>query len=226
MLVIPMVAQASSMMGKATDSVSLVAKHVPTALDLVHHVARGGGKAVLDINRVMIRLEGLSSYGVISALIMNAALQLFSGTSKTLSKEASTNINKRGVNVAKIVFMVSVISSILAGSYSTVVFSLLGLYSKTALGMGRDENFIRFFKGTAGIRQNGFDAFVVALVSFEISFVTSLCINYDEKLRWWATGLAGVAALVSFWHWSQILRVASKLLFSVGSHAASTVTSR
>ena len=238
MLVIPMVAKASRMIGKATtagsSAVWVAQQHVPMALDLVHHVARGGGggeAVLLDINRVKIRLEGLSSYGVISALLMNAALRLFSGTSKNLSSsskqqdDANANINKRGVNVAKIVFMVSVVSSILAGSYSTVVFSLLGLYSKTALGMGLDENFIRFFKETAGIRQNGFDAFVVALVSFEISFVTSLCITYDEQLRWWATGLAGVLALVSFWHWSHILQVASKLLFSVPYAVSTTVVS-
>ena len=160
------------------------------------------------MNRIKMRLEGLSSYGVLSALMMNACMRLFSATDKNLES------GKLGSNIAKVVFCISVISSIMAACYTTVIFSLLGLYCRTALGMGRDQPFWDFFNQTTKMRETAFDAFLVSLITFETSFVTSIYINYKGPLRKFATAFASACALFSFYHWGWIIRVAGKLLFS------------
>jgi hypothetical protein len=183
---------------------------------------------VLQMDRVRIRLDGLSCYGVICSLLMNAALRLYSATPKKLDNHQKTaaNPDETGkqkqkqlssftrTDIIKIIFMVSTVISISAGSYTTVVFTLLGLYAKTAIGLGRDAPFLEFFELTAIYRKLAFDAFVVSLVAFQMSFVTSLYLNYDKKLRWWSSGLASVLALFCFWQWWMIIKIASRLLFS------------
>jgi hypothetical protein len=174
---------------------------------------------ILEMDRVRIRLDGLSSYGVICSLLMNAALRLYSATPKKLESSSDTSSKKllfsyTKTDIIKMIFMASTVISISAGSYTTVVFTLLGLYAKTALGLGRDGPFLEFFELTAPYRKLAFDAFVVSLVSFQISFVTSLYLSYDKKLRWWSSGLASILALFCFWQWGMIIKIASRLLFS------------
>jgi hypothetical protein len=200
--------------------------------------AAAAAPVILQMDRVRIRLDGLSSYGVICSLLMNAALRLYSATPKKLDKQqqqqqqwdasssdttassSSSSGSKpllfsySGTDIIKMIFMVSTVISISAGSYTTVVFTLLGLYAKTALGLGRDGPFLEFFELTTPFRKLAFDAFVVSLVSFQISFVTSLYLSYDKKLRWWSSGLASVLALFCFWQWGMIIKIASRLLFS------------
>jgi hypothetical protein len=194
----------------ATASRPLVAAS-PSALHLgsCQHFVAAAAVEIIKIDRVKIRLEGLSSYGVMSALLMNSCLRLFSSTPKNLTK-----LEGRYITVAKIIFMVSIVSSIVCGCYTTVVFSLLGLYAKTALGLSQDQPFLDFFAATGNVRKWAFNALLISLVSFEASFVTSLFISYDEKLRWWAAGIATACVVISFWHWSTILLTANRLLFT------------
>lgn len=161
-----------------------------------------------NLDRVKIRLEGLTAYGVVTALLMNAALGLFASTPKELEE------GKRVENVAKVIFCFSTALSVVAAAHTTVVFSLLGLYAKTALGMGLDAKFVDFHHATFGIRKMAFDAFILSLVTFETSFVTSIFIRYKGQLRKAATWFAAVLVAFSFWHWSIIMAVASKLMFS------------
>ena len=138
---------------------------------------------------------------------MNAALRLFSSTPKKLNDD-------RVDNYAKVLFVAAVGSSIVAGAYTTVVFSLLGLYSKSALGLGKDLAFVQFFDATAGIRKTAFDCFIISLLSFKASFVLSLFLNYEGKVRWWSSGIAAFLAVLSIYSWSRIMVVAGNLLFS------------
>lgn len=183
-------------------------------------VLRGGVvDTVLNMDRTKLRLDGLSQYAVVSGLLMNACLRLFSATPKNLevcnpSDDLEKRRTQRGVNAAKVVFCMANGLSIIAGAYTTVVFSLLGLYSKTALGMGHDQEFLKFFEATLFYRQAAFDAFVLSLVSFELSFLSSLYINYKGKMRYLITGLALCFLLASFYHWATIMAIAGKLLFA------------
>jgi hypothetical protein len=163
----------------------------------------------IDVERMKTRLEGLSSYGVVSALLMSATLSLIESTNVDLSDET----NQRVYNVFKIVFTASAILSVVAGVYTTVVFSLLELYAKTALGMGQDEPLIEFFVDTTAYRKTAFFAFLLSLISFETCFVSWLFLKYTGILQWLAVYLAVMGVAISFWHWSIIIDIAGKLLF-------------
>jgi hypothetical protein len=190
----------------ASKSPSMISQAAPA----VSALAVRGGEAALqgfDLGRTQIRLQSISSYGVIAALVLNAALRLYSATPKRLEK--GQNIE----NKAKMVFVLSVGLSIICGTYTTVVFSLLSLYSKSALGLGKDAAFLEFFEATTHIRQRAFNSFLIALLSFEVCFVSSLFLNYDGKTRWWAVGFASSGAIISWLQWQNIMSIAGNLLF-------------
>lgn len=184
---------------------SVVAQMAPTLSALA---IRGGNAALqnFDLERTRIRLESINSYGVVTALLLQAALRLYSSTPKDLGES-------RIQNATKIVFILSVGLSIICGAYTTVVFSLLGLYSKSALGLNMDSSFLEFFAATATVRKRAFDSFLIALISFELCFVTSLFLNYDGKVRWWVASVAIILAFYSWQHWQDIITVAGRLLF-------------
>jgi hypothetical protein len=178
---------------------------------------RGGAKVIasaavdgFSLDRTKIRLEGLSSYGVVTAVLMGATLRLFGSTNTDLSKEK----NQKLLNVAKIIFSVSAIVSVVSGAYTTVVFSLLGLYAKTALGMGLDARFMEFFAATEPYRKCAFWTFLLSLFTFETCFVSKVCLRYTGKHRWLAVVLATVGVGISCWHWIAIIGIAGKLLFA------------
>jgi hypothetical protein len=200
----PLAATTSVAASKLPAMISQAAPALSSAL-----VVRGGEAALqgFDLGRTQIRLESISSYGVITALLLNAALQLYSSTPKRLEKGQSME------NYTKIVFVLSVGLSIICGTYTTVVFSLMGLYSKTALGLGKDAAFLEFFEATIHIRQRAFHSFLIALLSFEVCFVSSLFLNYDGKVRWWTVGVASLGAIISWLQWQSIMSIAGNLLF-------------
>lgn len=173
---------------------------------------RGGvAEAPFDLTRAKIRLEGLHSYGVVTTLMLNASLRLLSATPKA----------KKGMikgetidNAAKILFTAAIVASVISGLYTTIVFSLLGNYAKTAIGLGRDEGGVQFFDATQSIRQNAFHAFIISLISFNTSFILSLFLNYEGKMKWWVAGIAAALSLLSWWQWSSIMHIASQLIFS------------
>ena len=152
--------------------------------------AAAAAETVFNLNRARIRLEGLSSYGLITSLLMNATLALFGMTRKKVITKEDNNVDR----TAKTIFLFLVSVSIIAGFYTTIVFTLLVLYSKTALGMAKDTAFLEFFSQTANVRQTGFFSFIVSLVSFTVSFCLSIFINYEGPIRWYATSLADCAA--------------------------------
>lgn len=173
---------------------------------------RGGAAAVaaaLDMGRAKTRLEGLQSYTVVTALVMNSALRIFSATPMEITAQDSK------IDIwAKSLFVVFCGLSIVAGSYTTVVYTLLGLYSKTALGLGKDEAFTEFFARTMHLRSNGFACFLTALVCFNISFALTLFLKFKGKQRWYASGVAAVLMIMSFHSWWSIMGIAKEVIFT------------
>mmetsp|Transcript_23986 Transcript_23986/g.43484 ORF Transcript_23986/g.43484 Transcript_23986/m.43484 type:complete len:229 (+) Transcript_23986:65-751(+) len=174
---------------------------------------RGGGSpTVLDLAHIKIRLEGFHAYGVVTTLMLNAALRLFSSTPK--AKEGMVE-GESVNNAAKLIFTAFILLSVISGLYTTVVFSLIGMYSKTALGLDKDVKTLNaFFASTQSIRDNAYHAFILSLVSFSSSFVLSLFLNYKGETRWWLVAVATALSLFSWWQWSTIIHAASQLIFS------------
>ena len=142
-----------------------------------------------NLGRAKIRLEGLNHYAGVSALLLNGALRLFTSTPKKLDK-------RKDENVVKILFLISITATIILGGYNATVFSLLSLYSKTLLGMSMDEEFQTFFEETASIRKSAFTSFVGTILSFNISFVLSLYLQYQGPVRWWITSGSALAIAI------------------------------
>jgi len=117
-----------------------------------------------DLGRERIRLEAMSSYGVMTALIMGAALRLYSHVSPPKNSDT-----KRFDTSSYIIFLISCSICVLSGAYTTLTFSLLSIYSKTALGMANDTAYLQFLEKTSIYRKIGFETFSrESLVLFSI----------------------------------------------------------
>jgi hypothetical protein len=180
--------------GISSTLLEMVASTVAHSAQLF--LLRGGQATTVDLARTSIRLESLNSYAIIAALLLNATLKLY-----TMTPKQTDSSHHKLENIARLIFVLSAGLSMICGAYTTVVFSLLGLYSKTALGLGRDQVFLQFFAATAQVRQQGFNSFLTALLSFEVCFVASLLLNYDAKIRWWLLSLSSIVAILSWSHW-------------------------
>jgi len=201
-----------SMMSSGPPQPSMSSLAIPVALS----VARGGaelfaGSKALDIGRVRMRLEGLQAYATLCALLTNGCLRLYSSV-KVPKSEAMEGTNE-STRIALDVFLLSIIVSVLFGSYTTVVFGLLALYSKTALGRGYDQQFLAFWAATAELRESGFHSFLYSLVSFELAFILSLFLRFQGRRRKMLVLVACIISGVSLRRWSSIMHLAETFLF-------------
>ena len=156
---------------------------------------------VLDISRVRMRLEGLSAYATLCALLANGCLRLYSAvTIPKREEEQADKIKKRAYDA----FYFFIVVSILSGSYTTVVFTLLALFSKTALGRNYDRQFLEFWSATAGIRESGLESFLYSLVCFELAFILSIFLRTEGKRRVVLVALGLIMASFSFSRWGEI----------------------
>ena len=187
---------------------------------------------IFDMERMKIRLDGLSQYAVICALLLNVCLNIHFNTMKYLDNNVSpvqrevrqkgssiilyylSQFHYRGMKMVEFVFILSSVFSIVSSAYTAVVFTLLGLYSKAALGMGCDTNFLLFFNSTQKWRESAFDAFFISLMNFEISFLSSLIIAYKGQYRLFIIAVTALCLSYSFYHWVSIITIAGRLLYS------------
>lgn len=175
---------------------------------------RGGAEAAFDLTRQRIRIEGLSAYGVTTALLMNGALRLLSATPKKMQDVKEGGNTARLENVATVLFSIVCVTCILCAAYTTCIFSMTAMYEKTALGMGIDDRYMEFFRATEVYRRRGFNTYVTSLICFKSSLVLNLFLNYKGRTRWMVSGLAALIALVTWSHLSQIIHLATRLLYS------------
>ena len=98
--------------------------------------------------------------------------------------------------------------------YGTVVFSLISIYAKTALGMGMTTEYLTFFEKLGPYRMWGFRSFIGTVVLYNISWVLSLALNYEGRIRWWLVLPALVAGSISLVHMTSIVGLASTMLYS------------
>lgn len=192
---------------------------IPSVLEVMVAL-RGGGAALelfahnkasaLDISRVRMRLEGLQVYATLCALLTNACLRLYSSVKVSKDEKEKQKFSTR---IALDLFYVCVVISVLFGSYTTIVFGLFSLLSKTALGRGYDTEFIEFWRHSTDIRESGFESFLYSLVAFELSFVLSLFLKFKGRRRIMLVALACIILAFSASRWTKLLFLASKYLF-------------
>ena len=180
------------------------------ALSVVGGGISDAANVAFDLNRTKMRLEGLSSYGVISVLLMSCALRLYTSVPKKIRQPNDDEYNKIE-NIVTIMFSAVTIIGILSGFNTAIIFALLNLYSKTALGMGDDQAFVALFQSTASVRALGFETMVCSLFCLKMSFVMSVFLYFKGKVRYYLSSIATVVSLVSFGVWMSLIRKASIL---------------
>eukprot|EP00984_Skeletonema_dohrnii_P011948 scaffold4797_cov90-Skeletonema_dohrnii-CCMP3373.AAC.4 len=176
-------------------------------------IPRGGAAAAaaaFDMGLAKTRLEGLA-YGTVTALITSAALNLFKYADGENSKLMA---NDRFNNIIKITLGILLASCVALGIYTTAIFTIIGIYSKTALGMGQTTDFITFFNSCEKFRHYGFRSFVACLASFSISWVCALLLTYEEETRWWIALPAILVGVMGFLHYKELFALASTLIYS------------
>ena len=165
-----------------------------------------------DIGRIRMRLEGLQSYSTISALLMNASLRLFSATKQPA--DPSSENSKAHLHYMYNVFLAADILSVLLGAYTTIVFTMVSLYSKQALGRALDIEFLNFYTATQKLREFGFSAFVGSLVSFQVAFIGTLYCNLRGRKRQVFVTLATAIATFTVTMLRQVMSSATKFIFT------------
>lgn len=136
------------------------------------HVIRGGASTV-DFSRESLSLQGIGSYVSIAALIMNASLRLWT----------STKFSEKQNKVVSNVFNVATALCITSGAFTAIIFQLLTIYGKAALGVGNDGGYIAFKSATAAFRVWGFRSFLVNMLTFVVSFMSQMYNTLWEDAR-------------------------------------------
>lgn len=165
---------------------------VPAVMTLA---MRGGAAAkavALDLAKEKHHLEVLSSYGVLTVLILNSALRLYTSTKFKRDK------TRKNDWVICCLFSIFAGTCVITGSFTGIMFQLLGIYSKSALAMGNDAGYLAFKEATLVFRRLGFHTFLTCLCSFVATFLISFknMIREDERVGdgiW--TAMAGLTVL-------------------------------
>mmetsp|Transcript_20269 Transcript_20269/g.49704 ORF Transcript_20269/g.49704 Transcript_20269/m.49704 type:complete len:244 (+) Transcript_20269:132-863(+) len=140
---------------------------------------RGGAatKVALDMAKESQHLAVLSSYAVLTVLILNAALRLYTST------KFQRNPSDKNDWVLPNLFSFCAGTCVIAGSFTGIMFHLLGIYHKSALGMGNHAAYLAFKEATAGLLQLGFRTFLTCLGSFVATFLISFKNKANEDER-------------------------------------------
>ena len=86
--------------------------------------------ALLNMERVKLRLDGLSPYAFVDTLILNASLRLFS-----MFRDVSDERDKPTNFLDLILISICIISS----SFASVVFTMISIHTKAAIGLGNND---------------------------------------------------------------------------------------
>lgn len=161
------VARAPPLLGTSVGVVPVLATETASLAFL--QTLRGGAStsatsAILDLSRESLFVQGMATYATVSALIMNAALRMF--TSTNFSNEQNTIVSNA--------FHATTALCILTGTFTTILFQLVTIYSKSALAMGNDEGFLAFKAATSAFRIWGFRCFLTEMMTFMVSFMSKL----------------------------------------------------
>ncbi|KAL7537201.1 hypothetical protein ACHAXR_009736 [Thalassiosira sp. AJA248-18] len=187
------------------------------AFNLPAFAIRGGAAAAeFDMGLAKTRLEGLA-YSTVTTLMMNAALRLFSSTPKKLEPIPTGNADQakavRLNNYLKVAFSLCISLSVALGAYTTTVFALMSIYSKTALGMGLQKEYLDFFSACAPYRVSGFASFIGTLATYNIGWILSLILNYEGEIRWWIALPAVIVGVIGLIHYRSIIGIAGATVY-------------
>ena len=114
----------------------------------------------ISMERNTVRLDGIEAYAVLSSL--NLASSITCLNSYVDGQEYEGALDK----LLDLCFVISNSLGILCALNATLVFSLVAMYGRTALGIGKDLAFSSFLEKTYPQRHQGFQTFFWSLHAF------------------------------------------------------------
>lgn len=145
-----------------------------------------------NLERTTVRIDGLEVYAVVSALTSATSIQCFEAFN--VAGFMTLWQNEQYMELAcDVVFFIAGTTGIVAGLHATLIFSLMTMYSRTAIGMHRDDVLDAFFQRTAMQRYRGFHTFLHSMYAFlvQVTFlITSKCPNEVKMFTFLFTSLA------------------------------------
>lgn len=125
-----------------------------------------------ELDRACVRLDGIEVYAIVSALTCATAISCFDNYDPT---PLDVIVRERAVFtlLAEMFYYLSGALGMMTGLHATLIFSLVTMYGRTALGIDRDDAFNDFFANTGPARFNGFWSFKLSLYCFmtQLSFL-------------------------------------------------------
>ena len=120
------------------------------------------------VERDQVRLDGIEVYAMIAALNLAssiACLDAFGPVTSFSEAKCITDI------IIQACFFISNITGILAGTHATLIFSMVTMYGRTAIGLNRDDALHTFLSDSGKERLKGFKSFSLSLYSFLVQFL-------------------------------------------------------
>ena len=178
---------------------------------------RGGAleTVVWDVSRETMKLQAMTTYPTITALVMNASLRLYTSQKFEWGVDADGN-RPKGVKRLESVFTASTILCIVSGMFTAVLFSVLGIYSREALGLGNESGYVAFAAATAIHRKWGFRAFLTTCLSFVASFVISIVekTSNEDRLGQYILIVSIFLLAIGVFQLQSVLALATKFIYT------------
>ena len=125
-----------------------------------------------ELDRATVRLDGIEVYAIVSALTCATSISCFDNFEPT-SIDIIMEEYAVFTFLADLCYFGSAALGMMTGLHATLIFSLVTMYGRTALGINRDDAFNQFFSNTGGARFSGFKSFKLSLYCFmtQLSFL-------------------------------------------------------
>jgi hypothetical protein len=208
---IPAVSSSTSLNAVAAPSALVAgASSAMGALAPLRGGAAAAVSAALDMSKESQNIAVLSSYGIVTVLVLNSALRLY--TSTKFKRDPS----KKNDWILRSLFSIFSGVCVISGAFTGVMFQLLVIYSKSALGRGHVEGYKAFQAATAPYTRLGFHTFLICLSSFVGTFLISFydMTKEDEGLGKKIFGLMALLTIAGGVVIKHILNLASVHIFA------------
>ena len=180
-----------------------------------------GGQApemtVLDFSRQAYQLQVLAAYSTVTALVVHSCLRLYTSTSTDFPQRYNHSL------LLSTSFMVTTALCILSGAFTAVLFTILCIYSHSALSKMNDIGYLGFQAATAIYEVWGFRTFLLTVGSFVASFLLSLyqktmafSQRYPQRHRAGTIVMLSslLLTLVGAFHIKHVLDLANEFIFT------------
>ena len=180
-----------------------------SSFSMINSIRGGAGveHISVDLEKAGIRLQSLDEYAVIASILLGAVIDVY------ISVDTRDRTERKD-RLATYVHAVGTTVSFMSGMYAILLFSLVSLYAKTALGTGNDAAYLSLLDTTAALRYSGFQAFVLCLVSFEVALVANVFLTFQGPSRWIYSVACAISTIVCLRRFKEIIMLATRYIFS------------